>query len=139
MVVARAVAHGDQAGHAAAGDELAADQVAGALGGDEQRVDALRAASTWPKWMLKPCEHISMLPGFRFGLISFAIDVALHFVGQQDVDRRRPAWWRRRRDIGLKPWLIGEVVVRAAGPLADDRRSQPLSRRFWAWAWPCEP
>ena len=36
--------------------------------------------------MLKPCEHISTLPGFRFGLIVVAIDVALHFVGQQDVD-----------------------------------------------------
>ena len=42
--------------------------------------------STWPKCMLKPCEHISTLPGFRFGLIDAAIDVALHFVGQQDVD-----------------------------------------------------
>ena len=44
--VARAVAHGDQARHAAAGDEFAADQVAGALRRDQQRVDALRAAST---------------------------------------------------------------------------------------------
>ena len=40
-VVARAFAHGDEAGDAAAGDELAADEVAGAFRGDEQRVDAL--------------------------------------------------------------------------------------------------
>ena len=40
--VAGAVAHGDEAGHAAAGDEFAADEVARAFRGDEQRVDALR-------------------------------------------------------------------------------------------------
>ena len=60
-----------------------------------------------------------MLPGFRFGWIVVAVDVALHFVGQQDVD-----------EVGLLGGLVGrhrleavahgQVVVRAAGPLADD-------------------
>ena len=39
-----------------------------------------------PKWMLKPCEHMRMLPGFRFGSISFSVEVALQLVGDEDVD-----------------------------------------------------
>ena len=39
---------------------------------------------------------------------------------------------------GLEAVADGEVVVLAAGALADDDLT-PLSRRFWAWAWPCEP
>ena len=60
-----------------------------------------------------------MLPGFRLRLDVAAVDVALHFVGQQDVDQ-----------VGLLGGLVGrhrleavahgQVVVRAARPLADD-------------------
>ena len=87
--------------------------------------------------MLKPCEAISDGPLLQVRLDRRAIDVALHFVGQQDVD-----------DVGLLRRVLGrhrleavldrQVVVRAAGPLADDH-VQPLSRRFCAWACPWLP
>ncbi len=87
--------------------------------------------------MLKPCEHISTLPSFKLRLDVAAIDVALHFVGQQNVDDVGLLGRFGRADR-LEAVADGQIVVLAAGPLADDH-VQPLSRRFWAWAWPCEP
>ena len=60
-----------------------------------------------------------MLPGFRCGRIELAIDVALHFVGQQDVDQVALLGGFFGRDR-LEAVALGQVVVGAAGPLADD-------------------
>ena len=66
-----------------------------------------------------------------------AEDIALQFVGQQDDD-----------DVGLlgaSATVSGvKPSLTASWPLAEwafwaTITLQPLSRRFCAWAWPCEP
>ena len=118
MVVARAVAHGDEAGDAAAGDEFAADEVAGAFGGDEQCVDACGRFDEAEVDVEAVRAHEDVA-GLQVRLDFVFVEVALQLVGDEDVD-----------DVGLlggvggahrlEAVADGEVVVLAAGALADD-------------------
>ena len=60
-----------------------------------------------------------MLPGFRLWLDRLAVDVSLHFVGQQDVDQVALLGGFFGADR-LEAMALGQVVVGAARPLADD-------------------
>ena len=77
----------DQAGHADTFGEQLAHAMAGRLGRDHRHVDILRAAVMKPKWMLKPCANISVLPGRHVRRDLVVVEVGLDVVGHQDHDR----------------------------------------------------
>ena len=92
---------------------------------------------TVPKRMLKPCANISVLPAVRCGAIdsryTFGAVVSgtrimmtsAHPAASATVFTARPVAAAFARDL-----------LSALSPTAT---STPLSLRFSAWAWPCEP
>ena len=117
-VVARAFAHGDQAGNAAAGDELAANQMARPLRRDQQRVDALGRlhVAEVDVESVRTHQHVA---GLEVRL-DFALEqVALQLVGDENVDHVGGLG-----GVGgahrLEAVTDRQVVVLAAGALADD-------------------
>ena len=96
VVVARAFAHGDEAGHAAAGDEFAADEVAGAFGGDEQCIDA-GGRFDEAEVDVEAVRAHEDVAGLQVRLDFLFVEVALQLVGDEDVDDVGLLWRRRRR------------------------------------------
>ncbi len=127
---------GDQAGDAAPLDELAADEVARALGGDQGGVDAL-GRDDLAEVDVEPVRAEQQVAGPEVGLDVAGVDVALDLVGQEDIDQV----------AGLGGLGGGDRLEAVASPrswLAEPGRwpittVQPESRRFWAWACPWLP
>jgi hypothetical protein len=92
--------------------------MAGALGGDEQRVDALGRlhVAEVDVEAVRTHQHVTGLE-VRFDFLGE--EVALQFVGDEDVDHIGGLGGVGGAD-GLEAVADGEVVVLAAGALADD-------------------
>ena len=109
---------GDQARDAAACLELAAHQVSGTFGCHEQRVHAVGCFDLVEVDIEAVRAHQDVA---RRQLVAnvVSVEVALHFVGQQDVDQVAASsrFVDRQR---LKAVAHGQIVVRAAGTLAND-------------------
>ena len=81
-----AVADRDEAGDAATLDELAADQMSRALGGDEQRIDSLRRFDLAKVDVEAVRAHQDVARLQMLGDV-LPIHVGLDLVGQQNVDQ----------------------------------------------------
>ena len=115
---ARAGAEGDEAGDAATLLKLTADQVARPLGSHEHRIHAQRRLDL-AEVQVEAVRGHQDVAGAEVGLDVGLVDVSLHFVGQQDVDQVRLL--RGVIDAHrFEAVLHRQVVVRAAGTLADD-------------------
>ena len=98
----------------------------GPLGRDQHDVDARRSfdLAEVDVEAVRAHQHIARLE-MRADLR--AVDVALHFVGQQDVDH--VGLLGRLFDAHrLKAVAHGQFVVGAAGPLADDHRAAAVAQ-----------
>ena len=79
--------------------------MAGAFRGDEQRIDARRRLDLAEVDVEAVRAHQDVAR-LQVRPDVLAIDVALHFVGQQDVDDVGLLGGFLGTDIGLKPWLM---------------------------------
>ena len=126
-----------QAGNAPALLELAADEMAGALGGDHADIDSLGRCDQLEVDREAVGEHQQVPGSDPVGDLRLP-DVGLALVGKQDHD-----------DVALAGG-VGDAFDREAQPLRPRPRlaesgrrptttSTPDSLRFSAWAWPWEP
>ena len=109
---------GDEARDAAAGDEFAADEVAGPFGATSS-ASTPAGGLTKPKWMLKPWRAHEDVARLQVRLDFVFVEVALEFIGDEDVDDVGLLGGVGRAH-GLEAVADGEVVVLAARALADD-------------------
>ena len=90
-----------------------------------------------PKRMLKPCANISILPAVRFGAIASLYSAAAAVSGTSTM--MTSAHFDASAGVmTLEPFLVRRGARTAAGRQADGH-GDALSRRFSAWACPCDP
>ena len=128
--------HGHQAGHPAALGELAADQVARALRRDHADVDAGRRLDLAEVDREAVGEHQQVAGGDPVPDLGLP-DLGLLLVRQQDHHHVAAAG-RLGHVEHLSPSASASARLAESGR-RPTTTSQPESRRFSAWAWPCDP
>jgi ketol-acid reductoisomerase len=113
-----AVAGGDQARDAAPFDELAPDEVPRTFRRDERAIDP-GGGDDLTEMDVEPVRAEQHVAGFEVRLDVLGVDVALNFVGQEDVDQVPLVGGLGGRD-GCETVLHGLIVIGGAGTLADD-------------------
>ena len=117
---------GDQGWHTAALFVFATDEVSWALWGHECRIHAFWRHDLTEVHVETVRAH-EQRAGLQIRLDFIAIDIALHFIGKQDVDEI--ALFGRFRD---RDWLEAvadcQIVILAAGALTDDYGATAVSQ-----------
>ena len=126
----------DQARHAGALGELAAHEVARALGGDQGDVDVGGRLDLAVVDREAVAEEQQVAGGDAVGDL-LAVDLAVLLVGQQD--HHDVAARRGLGDVGTsRPGLLALATDSESGR-RPTTTSTPESLRLSAWAWPWEP
>ena len=126
-----------QAGHALAVDELAADQVAGALRGDHADVDPGRRLDLPEADREAVGEHQQVAVRDPVGDL-IPPDLRPASRPAAGSSRCRPCWRRRRRRAPRGPRASASARLEESGR-RPTTTSTPESFRLSAWAWPWEP
>ena len=137
-VPARVLVHGEQRRRAAALDEHLAHAMARRLRRDHRDVDASRGGVDLAEADVEPVREHQRLAGGQMRRDVLAVERGCAVSGVEHHDDVGPvaasAERQHAQPVRLAPWR-GSRALRGR----PTRTSTPLSRRFSAWAWPCEP